>query len=122
MTSTTEKHLVALARKPKAAGALFHLAQLAMCRGSLDFAEAMLRRAVKEEPSDAELWNNLGVVLARTGRSDEAGDAFATAVGLRSDYQDAAANLEQIARGCFGNWKVTRTRLTKHRTRLASAA
>lgn len=100
-----------LARLPQAAAALFHLAHLAMSRGSLDYAETMLRRALAEDPADAGLWNNLGVVLARVGRGDDAADAFACAFDLRPHYRDAASNLDHILHGHAGAWRVTRRRL-----------
>jgi glycosyltransferase involved in cell wall biosynthesis len=106
-----EMHFVVLARLPQAASALFHLSHLAMARGSFDYAESMLRRALKEAPDDAGLWNNLGVVLVRAGRIDDAADAFAFAVDLRPHYRDAAANLDQILHGHAGAWRVTRRRL-----------
>ena len=106
-----EMHFIALARRPGAAAALFHLSHLAMRRGSLDYAEVMLRRALKEEPDDAGLWNNFGVVMARCGRADDAADAFACAVDLRPLYQDARTNLERILHGNSGSWKMTCRRL-----------
>jgi glycosyltransferase involved in cell wall biosynthesis len=106
-----EMHFIALAREPRAAAALFHLSHLALRRGSVDYAESMLRRALKEDADDAGLWNNLGVVLARSGRSDAAADAFACAVDLRPHYRDAAANLDQILHGHAGAWRVTCRRL-----------
>ncbi len=119
-----EDHFLSVARLPNAAPALFHLAHLAISHGSLDFAEAMLRRALDEEPTDAGLWNNLGVVLIRSGRSSEAADAFACAAGLMPDYGDAADNLAHIVNGGTGGWKVTRTRVMAQRQspRLADAA
>src|SRR4051794_34572751 len=110
MTTTTEKRLIALARKPEAAGALFYLANLSIGRGSLDYAEAMLRRAIAEVPDDAGLWNNFGVVLAKTGRLGEASDAFANALTLKVDYDDARSNLEHGTTGNEGGWRVTRMR------------
>ena len=118
----TEMEYLLLAREPRAAEALFHLARLMMRRGSLDYAEAALRRAVAEEPFDAALWNNFGVVLARTGRMDRAADAFARAVDLEPRYEDAAANLEQILHGQSGGWRVSRTRLSQQAMPLAAAA
>ncbi len=115
-----EMHFIGLARLPQATAALFHLAHLAMARGSLDYAESMLRRALNDDPDDAGLWNNLGVVLVRVGRVDAAADAFACAVDLRPHYRDAAANLDQILhpqeqmRGGplrSAAWRVTRRRL-----------
>ena len=118
----TELDYLILAREPRAAEALFQLAQLMMRRGSLDYAEAALRRAVAEEPDDAALWNNFGVVLARSGRMDGAADAFARAIDLEPGHEDAAANLHQILYGPSGAWSVTRTRVPLQRSPLAAAA
>jgi Flp pilus assembly protein TadD len=106
---TAEMQCVELAREAHAADALFQLALYEMRRGSLDYAEPVLRRALADEPNDAALWNNLGVLLARTGRLDEAADAFACAVDL-NPYDDATANLEQILHGGSGPWRLTVTR------------
>jgi tetratricopeptide (TPR) repeat protein len=117
-----EMHFLKLARQPRAAAALFHLAHLMMRRGALDYAEPALRRALAEEPDDAALWNNLGVVLVRSGRMDDAADAFAYAVDLRPHYRDAAVNLERVLHGQAGPWKVTRRRLRTQLLPLAAAA
>jgi len=117
-----ELHFISLARQPRAAAALFHLAHLMIHRGSLDYAEAALRRALAEEPHDAALCNNLGVVLVRRGQSDEAADAFACAVDLRPHYRDAAVNLEHLLHGRAGAWTVTRRRLRPQLMPLAAAA
>jgi hypothetical protein len=70
------------------------------------------------------MWNNLGVVLVRSGRTNAAADAFASAAGLMPAYRDAADNLEHITNGGAGGWKVTRTRLKgqPQSTSLADAA
>jgi Flp pilus assembly protein TadD len=106
---TAEMQCVELAREPHSVDALFQLALYELRRGSLDYAEPVLRRAIIDQPDDAALWNNLGVLLARTGRFDEAADAFACAVDL-NPYEDATANLEQILHGASGPWRVTMTR------------
>jgi glycosyltransferase involved in cell wall biosynthesis len=110
---------VALARLPRAATALFHLSHLAIRRGSLDYAEAMLRRALDEEPANAALWNNLGVVFARRGRVRAAENAFAQAAHFQPLYHDAANNLRNVKRG---PWKVTQRRLRRQLMPLAAAA
>ena len=121
---TAEDHFLSVARLPTANPALFHLAHLAISHGSLDFAEALLRRGLEEDSTDAAMWNNLGVVLVRSGRTNAAADAFASAAGLMPAYRDAADNLEHITNGGAGGWKVTRTRLKgqPQSTSLADAA
>jgi type IV pilus biogenesis/stability protein PilW len=50
--------------------------------GRTDEAEAEYRRAVQLKPSFAEAHNNLGQLLARTGRLDEALKEFDAALGI----------------------------------------
>lgn len=114
-----EQLFVSLARLPRAAAALFHLSHLAIRRGSLDYAETMLRRALSEEPGNAALWNNLGVVFAQAGRPRAAENAFARALHLNPLYQDASRNLDRSA---SGPWKVTRRRLRRQLMPLAAKA
>jgi len=65
-------------------------------RGDFAGAERLLREAVNLAPEDASAHSTLGVVLARTGRLDEAEGEFAEAV--RRDPRNAgfASNLERI--------------------------
>jgi Flp pilus assembly protein TadD len=121
---TAEDHFLSVARLPQAGPALFHLAHLAISHGSLDFAEALLRRGLEEDSSDAGMWNNLGVVLVRSGRANAAADAFASAAGLMPSFGDATENLERITNGGAAGWRVTRTRVKGQRqsTPLADAA
>ena len=107
---------------PQAAAAMFHLAHLALDRHDLDAAERLLRRATREHPSDAGLWNNFGVLLATRGHRSEAGEAFTSAADLRACYDDARRNLEQVCRGAAGEWRVTRRRLRPVLLPLASLA
>jgi glycosyltransferase involved in cell wall biosynthesis len=110
---------VSLARLPRAAAALFHLSHIAIRRGSLDHAESMLRRALGEEPANAALWNNLGVVFARAGRPRAAENAFAQALHLNPLYQDASQNLRKSK---SGPWKATERRLRPQLMPLAAVA
>ncbi len=52
--------------------------------GRLGQAERQLREAVKEDPSFAPAWNNLGVVLMEQGNNGEAARVFKTAFALDS--------------------------------------
>jgi glycosyltransferase involved in cell wall biosynthesis len=74
---------------------LFHLGNLALDAGELSRAEPCYRRVLDDSQDDAAAWNNLGVVLATTGRDQAAREAFARASRLRPAYQDAAVNLAQ---------------------------
>jgi tetratricopeptide (TPR) repeat protein len=117
--SLAHEAFLALARLPHAAPALFHLANLAIRRGSIDYAELMLRRALDDEPANAALWNNLGVVFARNGRRHAAENAFAQALHLNPLYDDASRNLANIE---SGPWKATMRRLRPQLMPLAAAA
>ncbi len=44
-------------------------------------------------PTDPEVYNNLGVVLKKMGKKDEAQTAYRTALGLKPDYPEALNNL-----------------------------
>ncbi|MAM62516.1 MAG: tetratricopeptide repeat protein [Maritimibacter sp.] len=57
--------------------------------GRLGQAERLLRQAVKEDPSFAPAWNNLGVVLMETGQVGEAVRVFKIAFGADSGKSDS---------------------------------
>jgi len=118
-----EIQFVALSRrKPPVPAACFHRANLAIDRGLLIDAEGLLRRAMKQDPGDAALWNNLGTLLVRSGRREQAADAFARAVALRPHYEDARQNFAQVHRSADGPWKITRRRLRQELLPLAAVA
>ena len=50
--------------------------------GRLGQAEPLLRRAAERDPGSVAAWNNLGVVLAETGRAAEAAASFRRAFAL----------------------------------------
>jgi Flp pilus assembly protein TadD len=54
------------------------------------------RQALRLVPDDPEAQNNLGIVLARQGRLDEAGARFQQALRLKDDYPDAHNNLGNV--------------------------
>lgn len=56
-------------------------------------ALSMLRRALALRPHQAETWSNLGLVLWRQGRVEEAGEALHKAVTLHPDRATFRANL-----------------------------
>lgn len=118
-----EIQFVALSRqRPPIPAACFHRANLAIDRGLLIDAEGLLRRALKQDPGDAALWNNLGTLLVRSGRREHGADAFARAVALRPHYEDARQNFAQVHRTGDGPWKVTRRRLRQELLPLAAVA
>ena len=57
--------------------------------GRLGQAEALLRRAVKEDETFVPAWNNLGVVLVERGQYGEAARVFQTAFALDSGQSDS---------------------------------
>lgn len=57
--------------------------------GRLGQAETLLRRAIKDDPSYAPAWNNLGVVLMEKGETGEAKQVFRTAFALDSGNSDS---------------------------------
>ena len=57
--------------------------------GRLGQAEALLRRATREEPENPEPWNNLGIVLMEQGRRGEAEQLFRKAYALDNGESDS---------------------------------
>lgn len=56
--------------------------------GRLGQAEALLRRAVEEDPTFPAAWNNLGVLLMERGRHAEAAETFRRAYAADSGGSD----------------------------------
>jgi Flp pilus assembly protein TadD len=54
--------------------------------------------AAKLKPDDAEIHNNLGAALVRTGRVGEGIAEFEHALRLKPDYAEARTNLEVTKR------------------------
>lgn len=61
-------------------------------------AEAMYRRAVAADPSFADAWNNLGVLLARQGRLEEAVEVWGRALEVAPGHPRVLDNLERANR------------------------
>lgn len=87
---------------PDSAAPAFHAALAWVEAGELVRAEAMLRMAVQRDPHHARAWYNLGLLLNRFGRRDEALTALATGEAARPDDPDipyaAATILAQAGR------------------------
>ena len=65
--------------------------------GRLGQAEDLLRRAVKDEQKQPEIWNNLGVVLMERGKNAEAMQIFRKAFALSDGQSDAIRDNLRIA-------------------------
>jgi Flp pilus assembly protein TadD len=65
-------------------------------------AEALYRRAVIADPEFADAWNNLGVLLARDGRLEDAVPMWEKAVRFRPDFTRAHENLERARQQLAG--------------------
>ena len=89
-----EAYRRALELEPRSAEALTNLGNLQASAGDLAGAADLYRRAL-EQPSrfSPEAHSNLGNVLARTGRTDEAVGHFEAALRLRPEYPEALNNL-----------------------------
>ena len=71
------------------------LARIASAQDHLVDAERYRRRLVKLQPNDADVHNELGIVLARQGRIKEAVKLFEAALALDPSHEDAGANINQ---------------------------
>ncbi len=65
--------------------------------GRLGQAETLLRRAVKEDAAQPEVWNNLGVVLMERGKTLEAEQVFKRAYALDNGESDAIRDNLRLA-------------------------
>ena len=61
--------------------------------GELDQAAAAFRKAVEVDPTDAEAWDSLGVVLVRAGDEARGVEAFRRALRAVPGHPDAHRNL-----------------------------
>ncbi len=92
-----EAYRQALAANPQLATAAKHLASLCAKRNKLGDAVDAYRHVLKTVP-DAETHNDLGIILARLGRHDEAAASYRAALRLRPEYPDAHNNLGNALR------------------------
>ena len=61
--------------------------------GRLEEAEQLYRSILENQPTNLDVYNNLGVALQGLGRLDEAETSFKKAIGLKPDYAEAHFNL-----------------------------
>ncbi|MBI5115350.1 glycosyltransferase, partial [Candidatus Poribacteria bacterium] len=73
-----------------------NLALMCLEDGNAPEAESALRAALERGYSDADIWNNLGVALARAHRFIEAADAFRKALFLDPSNAAMRGNLDRI--------------------------
>jgi tetratricopeptide (TPR) repeat protein len=71
--------------------------------GAYETALAEYKKAVEKNPGDAESWSNLGQVLVRLKRVEEALTAFQRAIALNADRWAYHFNLAR-AQGLTGRW------------------
>ena len=65
-------------------------------QGQVVEAERLLRRALALHPDHAEAWNNLGLILQQSDRSQEAADCYRAALRVRPTYALAHHNLGNL--------------------------
>lgn len=87
-------------RAPNHAPAHNYLAVLIAGKGtrSLEEAAFLLQKAVRLEPANAEFHNNLGVVLVRLGKTQEALAALEESIRLNPEYKEAIKNRDDLRR------------------------
>ena len=72
------------------------LSQVIEATGDLRQAIAEQREALRLNASDADGWNNLGVLEARAGNSSSAREDFEHALRIAPDHAAAKANLGHL--------------------------
>lgn len=88
-------YLYVLSRDPKNVEALSRLAILAISMEAPDTAIQMMSQAVASQPRAPGLHNNLGEMLRRTGRFDEAEISFRSSLQLNPNDAQVKSNLGQ---------------------------
>jgi cytochrome c-type biogenesis protein CcmH/NrfG len=68
----------------------------AVASGELDQAAAAFRKAVEVDPTDAEAWDSLGVVLVRAGDEARGVEAFRRALRAVPGHPEAHRNLAVV--------------------------
>lgn len=72
-----------------------HLGHAYVRRGDTAGAIAAYSRSLELDPDETRVHNELGIVLAQSGRVAEAAERFEAAVKLDASFTDAAANLQR---------------------------
>jgi len=85
----------AIESDPKYAPAYTNLAETFAAQGNLDEAVSYYRRSLAQRPS-AVVYNELGVVLRKLGKTDEAADEFRNALAMDATNKKARRNLAAL--------------------------
>lgn len=93
-----------LRESPDDLDALFQRAALAVESGDPQGAETYLRRALAVEPRQADVWNDLGVMVEQQGRLDDARECYEKALEFEPRMLQAMINLGVVARR-QGDWE-----------------
>ena len=64
--------------------------------GALDLAESYLRRAIAVAPNESAPRFNLGILLEKQRRWNEAGQAYRQALGVTPGHEQAARRLAEL--------------------------
>lgn len=91
----------ALAGQPESPDILWATALVEKRTGRYREAEAHLRRALELDDRNGALWNNLGNLLAFSGRTEEAKKAYERSIECDPDLAEPQYNLSQILRREF---------------------
>lgn len=82
----------ALSREADNRQALLGLALMHSFSGRMGPADSLLQILLQRDSTDAEAWNQYGLILARREQDEAALAAFTTALRQRPDYHEAAYN------------------------------
>ncbi len=91
----------ALATRPESVDVLWAAALVEKRTGRYREAETHLRRALELSPRNGALWNNLGNLLAFSGRTEEAKGAYERSIECEPGLAEPHYNLSQILRREF---------------------
>ena len=64
--------------------------------GKFDEAERLYREILKDEPTQLDANNNLGVLLYSMNRLEESEESYRKAIQLKPDYAEAHYNLGNV--------------------------
>ncbi len=100
--------------RPKDAEPLTFLARAQAASGNIAAASETMRKAIRLEPKDSDLWSNLGILLLMQGQGEEtqpSGEAFHKALALDPKNAPARYHLARAriaagdVNGGLGDWR-----------------